>query len=290
MIRLSTIERLGELPTPARSSGTCPTPARIAWSAGRLAMSDPSIVIRPVQLPEPGDRLGQLGLPVARDRGDPDDLARHGRRARRRAGRAGRDRCCAETPLTDRTTRPRSTGARSSTSRTGRPTMSPARSARVVPSGSTSDAVTRPARMTVIRSAMARTSPSLWLMKTTLRAGRGHRPERDEQLLGLLGREDGRRLVHDQDPRPAVEHLEDLDPLLLADRELPDVGAGIDVEPDAPARSPRPRPRSCAGRAGSAAGPCRGARSRRRSATGPGRSAGGPSRRRGRSRRAVTGT
>ena len=29
-----------------------------------------------------------------------------------------------------------------------------------------------------------------------------HRPERDEELLGLLGREHGRRLVHDQDPAP----------------------------------------------------------------------------------------
>ncbi len=130
-------------------------------------MSDPSIVIRPVQLRSPVIASASSACPLPATAAIPtispawtsSDTSR----------RAGRPRSLsAETPLTDRTTRPRSTGARSSTSRTGRPTMSPARSARVVPSGSTSDAVTRPARMTVIRSAMARTSPSLWLMKTTL--------------------------------------------------------------------------------------------------------------------------
>ncbi len=38
------------------------------------------------------------------------------------------------------------------------------------------------------------------------------------------------RLVHDQDPHAAVEHLQDLDALLLADRQLPDLGPRIDVQ------------------------------------------------------------
>ncbi len=39
-----------------------------------------------------------------------------------------------------------------------------------------------------------------------------------EDLLGLLGRQHGRRLVEDEDPGVAVERLQDLDPLLPADR------------------------------------------------------------------------
>ncbi len=65
-------------------------------------------------------------------------------------------------------------------------------------------------------------------------AGRGHGPERDEQLLGLLGREDRGGLVHDQDAGAAVEHLEDLDALLLPDGQLPDARPGVDAEPDVP--------------------------------------------------------
>ena len=59
---------------------------------------------------------------------------------------------------------------------------------------------------------------------------RDHRPERPEQVVDLLRGEDGGRLVHDQDPRAAIEQLEDLDPLLLADRQLPDLGAGVDPQ------------------------------------------------------------
>ena len=58
----------------------------------------------------------------------------------------------------------------------------------------------------------------------------GHRAERPEQFVDLLRGEDRGRLVHDQDPGPAVQQLEDLDPLLLADRELPDLRPGIDPQ------------------------------------------------------------
>ena len=48
----------------------------------------------------------------------------------------------------------------------------------------------------------------------------GREPAQDrEDLLGLLGRQDGGRLVEDEDPGLAVERLEDLDPLLPADRQ-----------------------------------------------------------------------
>ena len=52
--------------------------------------------------------------------------------------------------------------------------------------------------------------------------------ERDEERLGLLRCQDRGWLVQDEDLRVAVEGLQDLDALLLADRELPDPGARID--------------------------------------------------------------
>ena len=84
--------------------------------------------------------------------------------------------------------------------------------------------------MTVIRSAISRTSYSLWLMKMMLWPSLGEAAEDREDLLRLLRREDGRRLVEDEDPRLAVERLEDLDPLLPADRERADLDLGVDLE------------------------------------------------------------
>jgi hypothetical protein len=55
------------------------------------------------------------------------------------------------------------------------------------------------------------------------RALRLERAQHAEQLLGLLRREHGGRLVEDQDLRAVVERLEDLDPLLLADRQVLDL-------------------------------------------------------------------
>ena len=72
-----------------------------------------------------------------------------------------------------------------------------------------------------------------------------------EQLLRLLRRQHGGRLVEDEDVGAAVERLQDLDPLLLADRDVLDVGAWVDGEPEprrdllAPASPP---PSSRAGR------------------------------------------
>ena len=62
----------------------------------------------------------------------------------------------------------------------------------------------------------------------------GHRANRLEQGVRLLRREHRRRLVEDEDARVLVQRLENLDPLLLAERELPDPGARIDREAEAP--------------------------------------------------------
>ena len=51
-----------------------------------------------------------------------------------------------------------------------------------------------------------------------------------EQLVDLLGHEHRGGLVEDQDAGAAVEHLEDLDPLAVADAEVVDQRVGVDVE------------------------------------------------------------
>src|SRR5207249_8821680 len=72
------------------------------------------------------------------------------------------------------------------------------------------------------------------------RALRAKLPEHAEDLARLLRREDGGRLVEDEDPRVAVDRLEDLNALLLADGELIDAGRGLDIEPQLLREQPDP--------------------------------------------------
>ena len=58
------------------------------------------------------------------------------------------------------------------------------------------------------------------------------RADRRRTARHFLRREHGGRLVEDQDARIAVERLEDLDALLLADRQLADRRQRIDMEPE----------------------------------------------------------
>ena len=168
-MRLSTSDRFGALPTPADPRARAPTPAAIASRDGCAATSRPSISDPAGARPQTGDHLGELGLAVAGHGRDADDLTGPDLERRAAERRAARGRCPRGRRRRASTTRPGSTSVRLSCSRTGRPTISRARSARVTVFGSIPAAVTRPARMTVIRSAIDRTSPSLWLMKTTLR-------------------------------------------------------------------------------------------------------------------------
>ena len=55
-------------------------------------------------------------------------------------------------------------------------------------------------------------------------------PEVGEELVGLLRSEDGRRLVEDEKVNSPVQSLQDLDALLLPDRELLDQRAGAHTE------------------------------------------------------------
>ena len=53
-----------------------------------------------------------------------------------------------------------------------------------------------------------------------------HGPHRREKALSLLGGQHRRGFVQDEDANPPVQELQDLDPLLFPDRELPDGGLG----------------------------------------------------------------
>src|SRR6266581_2849908 len=56
------------------------------------------------------------------------------------------------------------------------------------------------------------------------------RPENPEEVVGLGGRQDGGRLVEDQDAGAPVQRLEDLDALALTHREIGHAGVGVDLQ------------------------------------------------------------
>jgi hypothetical protein len=56
---------------------------------------------------------------------------------------------------------------------------------------------------------------------------RCHLAQRRDQRVDLLWRQHRRGLVEDQDAGVAVQRLQDLDALLLADGELPDARVGL---------------------------------------------------------------
>ena len=59
---------------------------------------------------------------------------------------------------------------------------------------------------------------------------RRHAAERLYETPRLLRRENGGRLVENEDARAEIEQTQDLHPLLLPDRELPDLCPRIDAE------------------------------------------------------------
>ena len=90
---------------------------------------------------------------------------------------------------------------------------------------------TRPCRSTVMRSATSSTSRSLWVMNTIDLPCVDQAAHDREELVDLARRQHGRRLVEDQDVGFAEQRLQQLDSLLLADREVLDLGVGVDAEP-----------------------------------------------------------
>ena len=145
---------------------------------------------------------------------------------------------------------------RSTSSSTSRPTMSSARLRSLAPSRSIV-ATFLPRRSTEIRSATSSTSCSLCVIRMIDVPARDERAQHGEELVDLLRRQHRGRLVEDQDARVAVERLEDLDALLLADADLLDDRVGIDgqavLAPTARARARAPcRGRAARARVGSA--------------------------------------
>ena len=167
---------------------------------------------------EAGDRLDQLALAVPVDAGD----ARRSRPPSPRTTLRARPRArgCRARPGRDGEERARRAGAApfSTCSSTGRPTISSASSRSDVPAAATV-ATAFPRRRTVIRSATSSTSPSLWVMKMMDVPCSLSEPMTLEELVRLLRGQDCRGLVQDQEPRLAVERLQDLDPLLLGDAD-----------------------------------------------------------------------
>jgi hypothetical protein len=109
-----------------------------------------------------------------------------------------------------------------------RPTISSASSS-VVVSAVGRCATISPPRMTLTLSVTAMISRSLWVIRMTVRPC-SFRIEDAEQVVRFLGRQHPGRLVEDQDIGATKERLQDLDPLLDADRQIADPGVGIDVE------------------------------------------------------------
>ena len=109
------------------------------------------------------------------------------------------------------------------------PTISSA-SLRVVTSEGSTVATVVPRRMTVISSATLRTSSSLCEMKMIGQALGLELAQGVEELVDLLRHEHRGRLVEDQRAGAAVEHLEDLHPLAVADAEVLDQRVRVDLE------------------------------------------------------------
>ncbi len=132
-------------------------------------------------------------------------------------------------PATSSTAAPGWAAPLSTRSSTERPTISEASSSSLV-SGAAVPTV-RPRRITVIRSAIAWTSLSLWVMKTIdLPAALSVRMI-SSRSCGLLRGQHGGRLVEDQQVDVAGQRLDDLDPLLHADRQVFDRAVGVDGQP-----------------------------------------------------------
>ena len=183
-------------------------------------------------LAEAGDRVDQLGLAVAVDAGDADDLAaRAPRTTRRGPSRArGRPRPSALRP---RAAAPSAAPARLSTrSSTSRPTIRRARLSSVAPAAG-SVSIFLPRRSTVIRSAISSHLVQLVADEDDRLPLLGQAPHDREELLRLLRGQHRRRLVEHEDVRAAVERLQDLHPLLLADGDVLDDRARVDCEPEA---------------------------------------------------------
>ena len=228
MIRLSVIDRFGERADPGPVLGDM-RDAVADRVTGRpigdlLAVDRHAAAARP----QAGDDLGQLALAVAGDRGDPDDLA---------GGHVERDPAQGRQPavvlgrhVADRKDRGAGPLRRALDGLEHVPPDHPPgqvgrRGLAREDAGGRHDAAAHDRDPVRDGEHLA----ELVADEHHAPAVGGHGVERPEQLVDLLRGEDRGRLVHDQDACPAVEELQDLDPLLLADGELPDLRSRVDA-------------------------------------------------------------
>ena len=241
--------RLGATPVPRRSSGTWATPARdrlarvaaaqrrpsTRTAAGRRGRI-PAIVSASSRWPLPATPA----TPTISPRAHRERHAVHRRHAAVAVGAQSRRPRARRSPsgaaALDRRvpSRPRA-----------RPSARPARAASRRPPRRSRP--TCPPRSTVTRSATAFTSCSLCEMKITVRPSAAIVRSVSKSASASCGVSTAVGSSRIRIARLAVERLEDLDALLLADRELPDPRARVDREPVALARARRPAARSRAG-------------------------------------------
>ena len=256
-------------PVPSRSSGTKPTPALTKAAAGAAGSGPrPSTTIVPRSAAQARERFGQLALAVTGHPCDADDLAAARAQVevadgRQRRGRRG--------PSAPRRSTPRSPRRRWCACGTAPRRRSSARlSCRRSPRSDRACPRSCPGAYTVIRSAIAITSGSLWEMKTTDRLRRlsVRASDRTKRLVSPgVSTAVGSSRIRTRAPR--VKRAQNLEPLACsADRQLPDAAPSCrrragSARPSSSARRSQLQPGGGNGR-GSLANQRRG--SRRRSA------------------------
>ena len=203
-----------------RSSGMWPSPAskrRAGPLAGDVRAGHDHLPLD--GLAQAGDRVDQLALPVAVHACDRDDLT--GADLERDALHGLQLAIVEHLEVVEPrgAARPAAPGSsRRAAAPRGRPSSARASPASRLPARTVS--ISFPRRRTVMRSAISSTSLSLCVMKMTDMPSFVSERRIPNSSRRLLRREHRRRLVEDQDVGAAVERLQDLDALLLADADV----------------------------------------------------------------------
>ncbi len=174
-----------------------------------------------------GEHTGETGLPVAGDPGDADDLVRV--RGERRLAQERTAAGVVDLHLRQLQNRPAG-GQRLADG--GRHRAAHHQLGQAPPVGLGDRQVGHPPAAAQDHDAVAQGQDLGQLVgdEDQAHAALGQAPQDAEQLLDLGRGEHGRGLVQDQDAGVAVEHLQDLDPLPLADRKAAHRPVEVDVE------------------------------------------------------------
>ena len=213
-----------------------------------------------------GEDVGERRLAVAGDAGEAGDLPRE--KIEIDAREAGRAASRAVTP-SQSTGAAHPGGAPRRWARAARRRPSAPRARPVSHRPSSARPTSLPPRSTTTRSAGARTSLSLCEMKMIDRPRATSLAACANSASVFARRQHRRRLVEDEDPRIAIERLEDLDALALADVRLPTGASGSTARPKSSPRRAMRRARSRRSSGAPRAARCRARCSRARSGCRP---------------------